>query len=51
LPFRTFEIEAFKVGIILSNKDSDYVAQHFTEPGKASNIIYEDVIKELIPIV
>ena len=51
IPLRTFEVEAFKVGIILNNRDSEYMAYHFSEPGKISNLRYEDVIKELTPIV
>ena len=51
MPLRTFEVEAFKVGIILTDKDSDYMISHFTEPNRNQYLKYEAVIKELTPIV
>ena len=51
MPIRTFEVEAFKVGIVLTDKDSDFMISHFTEPNRNQYLKYEDVIKELNPIV
>lgn len=49
VPIRTFELEAYKVGICLSNKDMDFVMATLTDPHKPHCVYYEEIIRQLVP--
>ncbi|CDW76593.1 ef hand family protein [Stylonychia lemnae] len=49
VPIRTFELEMYKVGITLQNRDMDFLIQKYSDPQKSQNILYEEVIRSLVP--
>eukprot|EP00347_Sterkiella_histriomuscorum_P007996 403346767 len=49
LPIRTFELEAYKVGITLQNKDMDFIIKNLTDLHKPHCILYEEVVRILVP--
>lgn len=45
IPIRSFELESYKVGICLQNKDMDVILQKFMDPHKSNYVMYDDVLR------
>lgn len=51
IAYKIFEEESGKLGISLQTHDKDLIKRRFTDPNHHSNVMYEDVIKALVPML
>jgi len=47
---RTFEVEAYKAGICLSDKDMATLFEYYSEAG-GGLVKYEEVLRALVPVI
>jgi hypothetical protein len=51
VPLRTFELEAYKVGICLSDADMALILKYYMNPSKHEQVMFEPLIRALVPVI